>query len=200
MRVDKVILRAAFSTLAAIFVLFAFMIFALNFLYPSTMMEITYDLGMDSASISCARRAYNRDPAVEYIAFATEVAIGLGDNEEIERCGDLFIDNEEFGEYCREKNESLTGLSSTYEQYVYGQVCVAKYRLGKVESALNRAFDSVGNAFPKNNAMVALLVTALGANDGEMVERIKLNFDRLTNLSADDAAYLDETSQNLLNE
>lgn len=200
MRVDKVILRAACSTIAAIFVLFAFMIFALNFLYPSTMMEITYDLGLDSASISCARRAYDRDPAIEYIAFATEVAIGLGDNEEINRCGKMFIDNEEFKEYCQEKNESITGLTGTYEQYVYGQVCIAGYRLGANENAVIDAFTFVGNAFPKNNAIVALLVTALSANDAVTVDVIKTNLHTLTDLTADDAAYLDEICRNLLNE
>ena len=37
--------------------LFVFMFSALIFIYPSTMMEITYDLGMDSASISFAETA-----------------------------------------------------------------------------------------------------------------------------------------------
>ena len=52
MSVDKVILRAALSTLAAILILFAFMILSLTYIFPSTMMGITYDLGMDGASIT----------------------------------------------------------------------------------------------------------------------------------------------------
>ena len=46
---DKVILKAVFSTLMAIIVLCGVMTAALVFIYPSTMMGLAYDVGLDNA-------------------------------------------------------------------------------------------------------------------------------------------------------
>ena len=119
MRVDKVILRAALSTLAATVILFACMLGGLCLFYPSTMMNITYDLGMDASAVHHATRAYTRLDDVSYIAFATEVAIGADDDEELAECGDLFIADEQFSEYCAARTAELGDVEGTYEQYVY---------------------------------------------------------------------------------
>lgn len=191
MRVDKVILRAALSTLAAIVILFGFMIFALCYIYPSTMMNIAYDLGMDGASITCAKRSYKRSDEVYYIAFATEVAILSEDYEEIAKCGALFAEDDEFATYCKTRNGELgSDVQGTYEQYVYGQICVAEYQIGEKAEAVNDAFAYVGNAFPQNNAVVAVLVTALGEHDLTTVESIKGKMEQLQNgIPEQDKAY-----------
>ncbi len=194
MRVDKVILRAALSTLAAILVLFAFMILSLTYIFPSTMMGITYDLGMDGASITCAKRAYERADEVYYIGFATEVAILVEDFEEIDECGSKLIKNENFTAYCEEKNGELgSGVNGSYGQYVYGQVSIAQYRLAKKTTAVETAFEGVGNSFPKNNAVVALTLTAKAENDGETLNRIQAKMNELADgLSGEDKTYFDE--------
>ena len=97
---DKVILKAVFSTLMAIIVLCGVMTAALVFIYPSTMMGLAYDVGLDNASAWFAGRAYNQLDNVYYIAFATEVSIGTGDMEKIDEYGSKFILDESFGEYC----------------------------------------------------------------------------------------------------
>ena len=193
MRVDKVILRAALSTLAAIVVLFGFMIFALCYIYPSTMMNIAYDMGMEGASITCAKRAYHRFDDVYYIAFATETAIVSEDYEEIASCGELFAKDEDFATYCELRNSELgADVVGTYEQYVYGQVCVAKYRLGNKEEAVNDAFSYVGNTFPLNNAVEAVLITAIGESDGETVVMIKGKMEQMQGtLSGMDKGYFE---------
>ena len=141
MRMDKVIVRAIVSTLLAICALVAFMILALAFIFPSTMMKITYDLGMDSASVRNAKRAYKYSGEVSYIAYATEVAIVDDDFEKIGECGKLFISDENFDEYCSERNQNLPeGVEGAYEQYVYGQVCIAEFKLGNKENAVKIAF------------------------------------------------------------
>ena len=76
MGVDKVILRAFLSTLAAFAILLLFMFAALTLVYPQTMMELTYSMGMESSSIHFAEQSYKRSNDVYYIAYATEVAIG----------------------------------------------------------------------------------------------------------------------------
>ena len=173
MRVDRVVLRAALSTLAAIFTLLVLMFAALAFIYPSTMMKITYDLGLDGASVRYAARAYDRGGEIYYIAFATEVAIGDENYEKIDACGSKFIKDDQFTAYYAEKNQNLPeGATGTYEQYIYGQVCVAKYRLGKTEEAIEYSFELNGSSFAENNAVAAVALTAILAEDGEAVASV----------------------------
>lgn len=195
MGVDKVILRAFLSTLAAIAILFTFMLTALVCVYPQTMMEITYDLGMETPSIWFAEEAYKRTDDVGYIAYATEVAIGESKYGKVEECGERLIADDGFAGYCTEKNEAMADkVTSSYDQYIYGQICVAMYEQGKQEEAVNRAFELTGQAFPRNNAVVALVVTATNANDAATLEKIKGKMEQLNESipEGEDKAYLGE--------
>ncbi len=197
MRLEKIILRAVLSTLAAIAVLFTFMILTLCFIYPSTMMQITYNLGMDESSIKYATRAYNRSDAIEYIAHATEVAIGLEDNEKILSCGEQFIKDEEFADYCIRKNERFSAsatVTGTYEQYIYGSVCVAEYKEGKKAESVTRAFDLIGQAYPINNAAAAVLASAIALQDTDTIALIleKMQGIAVETLSEQDRAYFEK--------
>lgn len=192
MGVDKIVIRAILSTLAAIFLLFAFMLTALIFIYPSTMMEITYDLGMDSASISFAETAYDRSDDVYYIAHATQTAIEIDDHESINACGERFITDDEFAGYCA-KQVLPEGVEMSYEQFIYGQVCTSKYLLGQKTEAVNRAIGLVGDCFPKNNAIVAVLIQSLSTGDTAstdlLLDRMK-EISVVSDLSETDKTYL----------
>jgi hypothetical protein len=193
MRVDKVIMRAALSTLTAIIVLFVAMILMLCFLFPWTMMQLTYDLGMDGASVRSAKRAYNMSGEVYYVAFATDVAIGCGDDEKIVECGKMLIADENFKLYCEEKTAQTAELGGVYDQYVYGQVCLAQYRQGDKEGAIATAFSSLDGAFEKNNAVAALLVTALSTKDSDTVDEIQLKMNEMqSQISQENSAYFQE--------
>lgn len=193
MRVDKVIMRAALSTLTAIIVLFVAMILMLCFLFPWTMMQLTYDLGMDGASVRSAKRAYNMSGEVYYVAFATDVAIGCGDDEKIVECGKMLIADENFKLYCEEKTAQTAELGGVYDQYVYGQVCLAQYRQGDKEGAIATAFSSLNGAFEKNNAVAALLVTALSTKDSDTVDEIQLKMNEMqSQISQENSAYFQE--------
>ncbi len=192
MRVDKVILRAALSTLAAIAALLAAMILALCFIFPATMMRITYDIGMDGASIRYAKRAYDYTSDVYFIAFATEVAIGLHDYAQIETCGEELIADKDFNAHCAQKN-ALIESEGGYEQYVFGQVCVAKYLQGEKTEAIEEAFALVGSGFPTNNAVAAVLLTALSKEDSSEVHALKEKMNEMdaSAFSASDREYFD---------
>ena len=186
MGVDKVIFRAFISTLLAIVTLLAFMIGALCLAFPSTMMELTYDLGMEKSSIHFAERAYKRSDDVYYIAYATEVAIERESADKIVEDGDKFIQDEDFSVYC-------DGKGGIYEQYIYGQVVLAKYEKGDKTSAVLTAFEAVKEGFPKNNAVVALIVKALRQNDQETVLRIHGELLKIQESVPDtDSAYFNE--------
>ncbi len=185
MSVDKVILRAALSTLAAIGTLLVFIIVGLCALFPSTMMGITYDLGMESSSIHFAERAYKNSDDVYFIAYATEVAIQDENFEKIVSCGERFIADEEFESYCGTKNEG-------YEQFIYGQVCVSKYKRGAKDEAIELACDSLDGKFPKYNALIAVLAVSLEEEDVETVDKIRQRLQTLV-VEGEDAAYLNAT-------
>ncbi len=187
MGVDKVILRSFLSTLAAIFLLLVFMVAALCAFFPSTMMNITYDLGMESSSIHFAERAYNGSEDIYYIAYATEVAIEEDKNDKILSCGKQFITDEGFDGYC-----ALKGAN--YEQFIYGQVYVAMYEQGDKANAVSLAYESLGGGFPRGNALVAVLIAAFEQNDGATVTMIG---EKLADIrvEGDEETYLQETLQ-----
>ena len=168
MRLDKVILKAALSTLGAILVLLIIMLGALSLIFPQTMMEFTYTLGMDKACIHFANRSYDASGDVYYIAYAFETAVGADDYANVDACGEkLIADEDEFESYCAQRTSQFPeGVTGTYADYVYRQVCTAKYRCGNTQGAVERALQLCGeNRFSRNNAMVAVIVAAIGQKD-----------------------------------
>ena len=187
MSVDKVILRTFLTTLLSIFILLSFMFLMLIAAFPQTMMKLTYDMGMESSCIYFAEDAYKRTDDVGYIAYATEVAILDDNNDKIIKCGEKLIKDKEFATYCQKKDGQVQ-VDTSYEQYVYGQICVAMYEKGKKDEAIDRAFALIGNAFPRNNAVLALIVAANRAQDTQSVNVIKGKMNELQGKELDDAA------------
>lgn len=172
MRVDKVILKAIISTVAAIVVLFAIMFGALAAAFPSTMMQLSYDFGQDESSIRYAERAYEWFDDTYYMAYAMEVAIGCDNQEKIEQCGlTVVADAEYFTQYCAEKDAVQTTVKT--DDYIYGKISVAKYALDKKEEAVNYAFDTLKGGFAVNNAALAVFYVAVSNNDLATVNMIK---------------------------
>ena len=194
MSVDKIILRAFFTTLASIAILFLFMLTTLVCVYPQTMMKITYNLGMEKASIWFAEISYDRSDDIYYIAYATEVAIGQQDYAKINDCGETLIKADGFTDFCVYKDETSATVELAYKEYLYGQVCIAKYeRALAAESstaeAVDRAFALTENAFPENNAVVAVLITALQREDAPTVQTIREKMLNMQENGYEDDAY-----------
>lgn len=202
MRVDKVIIRAVLSTLTAAIVLFLFATLALCFIFPSTMMQFTFRLGMNDASVKYAKRAYKYTGETYYLAYGLDVAIWDKDVERIAECGLLLLQTEDFDTYCAEQDELLSkqGVGMQYNQFVYGQVSVAKYLCGEKTEAVDLAFAGLEEStFPENNAVVAVLSQARKLDDKETVQLIKLKLDGIaSSLTETDKPYFDEVYGNLI--
>ena len=164
MSVDKIILRAILSTLAAIGILIVFAFVALVAAFPATTMEMAYDLGMENSCVRNAERVYKRSGDIYFIAYATDVAISADNYKKTVSCGKKMIADEEFMGYCAQKDEeyaqyaeenNVVGVTFDYEQYIYGKVCVAEYELGDKQAAVTNAFEYT-TGFKKNNAVVAV--------------------------------------------
>ncbi len=184
MSVDKIILRAFLSTLAAIGALLLFMILSLCIVFPSTMMEFTYKMGMEKSSIHFAERAYRESDDVYYIAYATEVAIEEERSKKILSCGEKLLADAGFEGYCVKKGEG-------YKQFVLGQVCLAKYEREDKAAAIELAYSSLQGSFPENNALAALLVRAIEQEDKSSIESIQKKLITLS-VEGEEKAYLDK--------
>ena len=171
MRVDKVILRAALSTLAAIFSLFIFLTALLCFVYPSTVMELAYDVGMDSVSIRFALNTYERTDDVYFLAYATEVAISSDDKAKIESCGKRLLADDGFEAFCLAKDGNTDGAMG-YGEYIQRTLSITQYELGKISEAIDTALAAT-KGFPENNAFAGLLLTAMKGGDLATVEQMK---------------------------
>ena len=194
MRLEKLVRDAVLGTLAAVIGLLIFMLSALCVFFPSTMMEMTYDFGMDEMSIRFAKRAYKSTNEITYIAHATEVAVELDDEAEIFYCAEQFIADDQFEEYCVNRNKEFSKeIRGTYEQYVYGQLCVAMYELGNRTEAVERAFALLSDGFPQNNVVAAVAITALRVGDVEITQQIRVKIEQVQveGLSEIDRAYYD---------
>lgn len=191
MSVEKIIIRSFLSTLAAIVMLLVFMVGMLVAVYPETMMNVSYDLGMEKASVWFAERAYKRHDKIETIAFATAVALEENMYDKILSCGDKMINDNEFADYCQRKDEEnekkyegqteILEILGSYDQYVYAQVSVAQYKTGDKDGAVTRAVNAVELAsdFPKNNAIVCLLIEADSDGDETLVQTLLLEMETL---------------------
>ncbi len=186
MSVDKVIIRAFLSTLAAVAALLVFMVLSLCIAFPATMMKITYNLGMENSSIHFAERAYKGNEDIYFISYATEVAIVEGKQDKIISCGQKFIANGDFDTFCKNKDED-------YGQYIRGEICVAKYQSGDKENAISDAFAALEGSFPQKNAVISLMLAAIEGNDKETVSKI---VDKLNGLSVEgEQAYLTDMKE-----
>lgn len=191
MKLDKVIVRTIVNTLCAIAILCVSSVLFASLVFPSTMMGISYKLGNDSGAMKYAYTSYTRTNEVVYIAYATEVAFGVDDDEDIVRYGESFVADENFSEYCAQVDLNSGTAQGAYRQYVYGRLVVSEYSLGEKDKAFSYAVEAIGDKFVKNNALVALLFEAMVSNDSVTVEKVILKMRSLGSaLDGEDAIYL----------
>ena len=193
MGVDKVILKAFLSTLLAALLLMIFLIGGIALLFPQSMMRIAYNLGMEETAVFFAEASYSRTDEVYYIAYATEVAMEDDNTQKVIECGEQLIAHKEFSSYCAEKNEGAAENVAGYDQYIYGRVCIAKYDSGDKNGAVSLAFEGIGDSFPKNNAVVAVLIKAAKKGDEKTVALIKEKMLQMQEIPESDSEYFAAT-------
>lgn len=205
MDVNKIVWKSILTTLVSALALLIVMFGALCLFFPSTMMQVSYNVGLDKASASFAKTAYDRSNNIYYIAYATDVSIGIQDEENIVCYGELLVENESFSEYCARRNAQTSDngnyqATGTYEQYIYRQICISIYRKDAAK-AIERAFATLGvddgstalHVFPRMNAVFALYVEARAQGDTDTSAKIKGKMERLQiELSSEEQANYEE--------
>ena len=192
MKLDRVIVRTIVNTLCAIAILCTLLVLSASLVFPSTMMGISYKLGNDSGAMKYAYTAYSRTGEVAYIAYATDVAFGADDDEDIALYGEAFVNDEDFLQYCSETDALYDQPAGSYCKYVYGRVVVSLYKLGEKQKSFEYAVQAVENGFEENNALVALFVESLVSGDFETADKVETEFLKvLPTLSEDIKDYVE---------
>jgi hypothetical protein len=65
----------------------------------------------------------------------------------------------------------LAEVIGAYDQYLYAQICMAKYELGDKDEALTSALEWT-EGFPRNNAIAVLFVSAIADDDAEFANSV----------------------------
>lgn len=163
---SKLIVKTALSTLAAILILILLSFGILSLGFPSTMARLCLRMNLKDAALQYAVAESDRSNKAADIAFSVECAIYAEKEEALIVCMGQLEACEDRENFFAEKEAEDEG----YRQYLYGQYAVALYRQGRSEEALSVAFDVSGylHSFPANNAVIALSVEAISAQDKEL--------------------------------
>ena len=166
----RLIIKTAAITFGVALVVMLMTFGICSFAVPQVMMRFTDYIGLEEASADYAYVAYQRCGEVEYIARASEIAIRRSRDEVVVLRIEEFMDNADFAEYCESRDSA--GQEGGYAQYIYGSYASALYRTGEREEATDFAFSVNEEAFPRNNAVVALSFAAIERSDKEMCSLI----------------------------
>jgi hypothetical protein len=166
------------------------------FVFPQTMMQVTYDLGMNDASIHFASVSYDRSGETYYAAFATELSIAQDYDDKTEWFGEKLLADDGFAAYAQLRDEQVQQdspeVTLTYRGYIESQICLAKYDQGKKTEALERAFLYLGEGtFPVSNPVASVYVRALSKGDAQTANAFLARMQTLS-VSGADRTYLDD--------
>lgn len=189
--VNKIIWKSILATLVATLLLCSAAVFACVCFFPPTVMELSYNVGWDRTAMRYAEKSYERFGESYYAAFAMEIAVSEGMDEETEKYAAALVDCKDFNEFCVNGGISGEGFG-TYRQYAYSTLCLAKYRLGKGEEAVEIAAESLNGKFPPNNSLAAVYLYALKDGETGVAEKAKEKLSAIdeAKLSEADRAYL----------
>ena len=195
MRVDKIILKAFLQTFAAVLLLLGVMFGVLSAAFPQTMMQMTYDMGMDRSSVNFSVYAYKMHDRVEYIAYGADTALAAGLYSKADECLEKLVSDDDFNEYCNERNKTIPeDTKTTYQAYYFRQLCLSKYFNGNGNGAVDRAVALMGDTFTVGNPLTAVLAEARLDDNLATMQYIKSVMDTLSgkSYSADDQENFDK--------
>lgn len=162
MRWNKIILKAFLQTLAAALLLMGISLGVVCLAFPQTMMDVTYSLGMDGASVNFALTSYERFGTVEYILHGADTALAAELYDKAEECLEKLIVDDDFAATCEalDTANAAAGKPTGYRAYYYRQICIAKYEIGKKTEAVDCAVGLLGGKFEVGNPLVAVVAAA----------------------------------------
>ena len=182
---NVLIRKTVVSTLIGVLVLLALMIGVLSLFFPQTMMRITYDMGMDKASVGFALTAYDRFGAVDYVGFAANTALKADMHERAEMCIERLLDDEDFDDYCERRNEERKGeaLNALFQDYYPRQLCLSIYWQGDGNRAIDRAVELIGDSFAEGNPFIMVANRAI-RDEQAGAQTLQYAYEKMEDISA----------------
>ncbi|MGN1052609.1 MAG: hypothetical protein ACI4SH_04375, partial [Candidatus Scatosoma sp.] len=151
---NKIIWKSILATLVSTLLLCGVLALACVCFFPPTVMEFCYSVGWDKTAMKYAQKSYERFGGSYYAAYAMEIAAELELDEQTEKYAEELISCEDFESFCTGEDARFAANANagdeeqreqgTYRQYVYVNLCLAKYRLSKTAEAVERAAASLG--------------------------------------------------------
>jgi len=185
MRWNALIRKTVVSTLIGVLVLLALMFGVLSLFFPQTMMRITYDMGMDRASVGFALTAYDRFGAVDYVGFAADTALKAEMHERAEMCIERLLDDEDYNDYCERKNGDREGdgMYTTFQEFYPRQLCLAIYWQGEGNRAGDRALEFIDSGFAEGNPFIMIANRAI-RDKGAGAQTLQYAYSKMEELAS----------------
>lgn len=180
----NVILRTALIAVIAVLILLfaAFGIASLGF--PAQMAGLFENMGNYSFATGYASLAYKYDGSCKNLARCVEDSVIAGDDFDVVSFGKEFIEREDFAGFCNEHPSP-----SSYRHFIYGCIARSQYALGDKEDALSLANSAMDGGFPQNNALAALALAAVDADDKDFMQSVYASVNAVTPQTEEESAY-----------
>ena len=175
---NKVVLKAA-SITVGVLAAAGILIFSLWILIsPQSMATVSEKLGNYNFAVTCADLKYKYSGDSYDLARCCEDGILAADDSlTVKYCGQL-IEKKDFDEVCRRRDEALSrtefgAYAADYRTYIIGNLAVAQYRLGDLETAIKTAERGEVQCFAK------LVIELVENGSPEDMEKVKTSLSRL---------------------
>ncbi len=158
---NKVVLKTAGLTVAALLIVTVLVISAFALFCPSLSGDFCYRIGLDGLSVRFARVAYDKSGEIDDVAVLIERAASVNDDETIVEYAPELLKHKNWSEYEEFMTEKL---QYQYGNFINGKYAVALYRKGDKAEALNVA-KSATEEYGVNNPMQHLVSAVAAAKD-----------------------------------
>ena len=152
MRIDykKLILKTTLWTLLALFLLTVSIWLMMFFLFPRTLGDFCYSLGIDNMSANLYYKDYEKSCNIDSLYKSLNIEIKCKDHDKVIKYFNEFIEDDEYSEYMnayRSHNEQLRigvlekSLLLNEENYLYNQYVTALINISEENQAFNLALE-----------------------------------------------------------
>ena len=150
----KVILKASLITVGALAAV-GILIFSLWILIaPQSMATVSEKLGNYNFAVTCANLKYKYSDETVDLARCAEDSILSGEDRLIVKYCEQLIESDDFDAVCRRRDEELSRTTfgkyaTNYRTYILGNLAVAQYRSGNLQTAVATAERGEVECFKK---------------------------------------------------
>lgn len=183
----KVIAKTALKTLLAAVILLCLAFGVASLGFPAKMAGFFEKCGNYEFATGYASLSYTYSHSTQDLVRCFNNSAMANNNGNVIHFGNMLLSDDGFDGYCEE--------NAGYRQFACGKIACARYVAGDGKTALKLAEETVAQSggFPKNNALVQLMLAA--KSDRDMLVAIKSAFENITPLEGEEEYYSVATAE-----